>query len=330
MMAHILELQSVSRSYAMCEGILGRSVPVRAVDDVSLSVERGMTLGLVGESGSGKSTTGRIALGLEAPDGGKVTFQGKVLPQADTVPWRQMRARMQMIYQDPLAALDRRLPIIDQIREPLDVHRMGAEAERAEKAMAVLNAVGIRPDLAQRYPHELSGGQRQRAILARALVTEPDLLVCDEPVSALDVSIQAQVVNLLLDLQRDLGLSMLFISHDLKVVRHVSHRTAVMYLGRIVEIGETERLLSAPVHPYTEALVSAAPVPGKRSRPRVLLRGEPPNPAARPSGCAFHPRCPFARTECKIESPALESMPDGRLVACHIAHERIRPPEAAS
>lgn len=249
MMAHILELQSVSRSYAMCEGILGRSVPVRAVDDVSLSVERGMTLGLVGESGSGKSTTGRIALGLEAPDGGKVTFQGKVLPQADTVPWRQMRARMQMIYQDPLAALDRRLPIIDQIREPLDVHRMGAEAERAEKAMAVLNAVGIRPDLAQRYPHELSGGQRQRAILARALVTEPDLLVCDEPVSALDVSIQAQVVNLLLDLQRDLGLSMLFISHDLKVVRHVSHRTAVMYLGRIVEIGETERLLSAPVHP---------------------------------------------------------------------------------
>ncbi|QRM32794.1 ABC transporter ATP-binding protein [Microvirga sp. VF16] len=317
---NILELHGVSRSYAMRRGLFGHKIPIRAVDDVSLSVTEGRTLALVGESGSGKSTTGRIALGLERPNGGRVIFRGADLPPVDTLPWRRMRAQMQMIYQDPLAALDRRLAIVDQVQGPLDVHDVGSVSERRQKALAILDAVGLNASHASSLPHELSGGQRQRAVLARALVTEPLLLVCDEPVSALDVSIQAQVVNLLMDLQQDLGLSLLFISHDLKVVRHVSHDMAVMYLGRIVEYGETNLLLSQPAHPYTEALVSAVPAAGRRTRQRILLKGEPPNPAARPSGCTFHPRCPVARPVCASVCPPLATLPDGRKVACHAAH----------
>ncbi|MDQ0472661.1 ABC transporter ATP-binding protein [Labrys wisconsinensis] len=317
----LLELRDVSRRYAMRQGIFGRTASVGAVDGVSLSVERGLTLGLVGESGSGKSTTGRLALGLERPDGGDVLFRGAPLPTAGSARWRRLRADMQMIYQDPLGALDRRLSILEQVREPLDVHRIGDARGREAKALAVLDAVRLGADHGRRYPHELSGGQRQRAVLARALVTDPDLLVCDEPVSALDVSIQAQVVNLLLDIQQAAGLGLLFISHDLRVVRHVSHRLAVMYLGRIVEAGETDRVLSAPAHPYTEALVSAAPVPGRRAR-RIILDGDPPNPAARPPGCAFHPRCRAVRERCRVESPALLALADGRLAACHVAHEQ--------
>jgi peptide/nickel transport system ATP-binding protein len=318
----ILDLRDISRRYIMRQGFWGHLVPIRAVDGVSLKVEQGKTLGLVGESGSGKSTTGRLALGMEDPDGGSVHFRGQPLPPAGTSRWRRMRADMQMIFQDPLGALNRQLPILEQVREPLDIHRISTPPERTDKALAMLNAVGLSADLGQRFPHELSGGQRQRAVLARALVTNPDLLVCDEPVSALDVSIQAQVVNLLTSLQEEFGLSLLFISHDLKVVRHVSHHMAVMYLGQIVESGDTDLLLSAPAHPYTEALVSAAPVPGKRARRRIVLTGEPPNPAARPSGCAFHPRCPVARPQCKTESPALRQKADGRFVACHFAQEQ--------
>jgi len=317
----ILQVRDVSRRYVTRQGVLGRPVTVAAVDGVSLSVERGKTLGLVGESGSGKSTTGRLALGLEEPDDGDVAFEGAPLPPSNTPRWRRLRAQMQMIYQDPLGALDRRLPILDQVREPLDIHRIGGLGERADTARAMLKAVSLSAEYGHRFPHELSGGQRQRAVLARALVTRPDLLVCDEPVSALDVSIQAQVVNLLVDLQDEFGLSLLFISHDLKVVRHVSHHLAVMYLGRIVESGETDVVLSAPAHPYTEALVSAAPVPGRRARRHIVLTGEPPNPAARPSGCAFHPRCPVARPHCRSESPALRPLADGRFVACHVARE---------
>ncbi|WNJ87996.1 ABC transporter ATP-binding protein [Bosea sp. 685] len=326
----LLELRAVSRRYVMHRGWLGRSVAVHAVDGVSLSVEPGRTLGLVGESGSGKSTTGRLALGLEPPDAGDVLFKAAPLPKGDTAEWRRLRARMQMIYQDPLGALDRRLPILEQVREPLDVHGVGDPKEREPRALALLQSVGLRADQGARYPHELSGGQRQRAVIARALATKPDLLVCDEPVSALDVSIQAQVVNLLVDLQQELGLGLLFISHDLKVIRQVSHRVAVMYLGRIVEEGEADLLLAAPTHPYTEALVSAAPVPGRRGRPRIVLQGDPPNPAARPSGCAFHPRCHAARARCRIESPALLPMPDGRLTACHVAHDQAGFLKAAS
>ncbi|MGZ9724169.1 ABC transporter ATP-binding protein [Rhizobium miluonense] len=318
-----LELRDISRRYVTRQGLFGRPIEVSAVDAVSLVVPRGQTLGIVGESGSGKSTTGRVALGLEKPDGGEVLFQSKALPPINSSPWRRMRRRMQMIYQDPLGALDRQCTILRQIREPLDIHGVDDRSERDDRAYAILKAVGLNEAHGQRYPHELSGGQRQRAVLARALITRPELLVCDEPVSALDVSIQAQVVNLLVDLQEELNLSLLFISHDLKVVRHISHRMAVMYLGRIVESGDTDTLISAPAHPYTQALVSAVPVPGNHKRERVILSGEPPNPAARPSGCAFHPRCPVARSQCRSEAPSLQHHGEGHLIACHVANERL-------
>ncbi|RJT26312.1 ABC transporter ATP-binding protein [Mesorhizobium waimense] len=317
MTENIVELQAISKSYATRRGLFGRRVPVRAVDEVSLSLAKGQTLALVGESGSGKSTTGRVALGLERADTGCVLFRGTELPAADTRAWRRMRAQMQMIYQDPLAALDRRLTVLDQVREPLDIHEIGSASERNDKALAMLGAVGLNASHAGSLPSELSGGQRQRAVLARALIMRPELLICDEPVSALDVSIQAQVVNLLMDLQKEMHLSILFISHDLKVVRQISQRMAVMYLGRIVECGDTKDLLANPAHPYTKALVSAVPVAGGRTRERIILTGEPPNPAARPTGCAFHPRCPVARPQCASVSPAVTTLSNGRSVACH-------------
>ncbi|MBD9665463.1 ABC transporter ATP-binding protein [Variovorax sp. VRV01] len=324
MSEHILELNRVSRRYTPRKGLLGRGPTVHAVDEVSLAVRQGTTLGLVGESGSGKSTTGRMALGFEVPDEGEVRVRGQSLPRAGTLAWRRMRADMQMIYQDPLAALDRRLPVLEQVREPLDIHGVGDAQGRSDAALAMLGSVGLGADHGRRLPHELSGGQRQRVVLARALVTQPELLVCDEPVSALDVSIQAQVVNLLVDLQARLGLSILFISHDLRVVRHVSHRIAVMYLGRIVEQGDTDLILSAPAHPYTQALISAAPASGFRAK-RIALKGEPPSPTARPTGCAFHPRCPAARPQCGTERPVMREVSSGHHVACHLAIGEVEP-----
>lgn len=241
------------------------------------------------------------------------------MPAAGTPAWRAMRARMQLVFQDPLGAMDRRLTIAQQIEEPLIIHGIGDKAERADRVAALLVDVGLRADQAARHPHELSGGQRQRAVLARALATDPALLVCDEPVSALDVSIQAQVVNMLSDLQAARGIGMVFISHDLKVVRQVSHSVAVMYLGRIVEQGDPDALFADPVHPYTRALVSAIPVPGPRRMGRIVLTGDPPNPANRPTGCAFHPRCPVAVGRCAVDVPQLATMKDGRVVACHLA-----------
>jgi peptide/nickel transport system ATP-binding protein len=282
---------------------------VRAVDGVSLSVQRGRTLGIVGESGCGKSTTGRLALGLERPDTGTVRFEGSPLPPPGSRAWRRLRARMQLVPQDPLGALDRRLPIAAQIREPLDIHGIAGNVDD------LLRQVGLATSLGHRYPHALSGGQRQRAVLARALATAPSLLVLDEPVSALDVSIQAGIVNLLQDLQAQRGLAMLFISHDLKVVRQVSHEVAVMYLGRVVERGDPDAIFTRPAHPYSRALVSAIPV--LRPIERIVLPGDPPNPAARPSGCAFHPRCPLAMPRCRTEDPAPRILDDGRVVACH-------------
>ena len=316
----LLELRNVSRSFTSRRGLFGGGQAVRAVDTVSLSVPRGRTLGIVGESGCGKSTTGRLALGIDRPETGEVRFEGAPMPPPGSPAWRDLRARMQMVFQDPLGALDRRLPIETQIAEPLAIHGIGTKSERAGRVAALLRDVGLRHDHGRRHPHELSGGQRQRAILARALATEPALLVCDEPVSALDVSIQAQVINMLTDLQAARGIAMLFISHDLKVVRQVSHEVAVMYLGRVVERGDPDEIFAAPAHPYAQALVSAIPVPGPRLHPRIVLAGDPPNPADRPAGCAFHPRCPVAISRCRVDVPALAPMPDGRMVACHLVH----------
>ncbi|TPQ35886.1 peptide ABC transporter ATP-binding protein [Bradyrhizobium guangdongense] len=317
-MSALVRVSTVSRTYTMRAGLFGRTVDVHAVDGVSLSIPKGETLGLVGESGSGKSTTGRIVLGLEPPDRGEVRFDGAPIAKLATPQWRMQRARMQMIFQDPLGALDRRLPVAAQIREPLDIHGIGTPAEREARVRELLRSVELTEQHGIRYPGALSGGQRQRVVLARALATWPDFLVCDEPVSALDVSIQAQVVNLLTDLQAQLSLTMLFISHDLRVVRQISNFVAVMYLGRIVEYGSADDLFARPEHPYTQALVSASPAPGRRSAGRVVLSGDPPNPAARPAGCAFHPRCPRAIARCRNEVPQLASIAGDRQVACHL------------
>ena len=319
----ILEATDLRREYRVRSGngmFAAKSV-LRAVDGVSFRIDAGRTLGLVGESGCGKSTTGKLALGLIAPTSGGVRYQGAAMPPAGKPAWRALRARMQMVYQDPLGALDRRLPVGVQIMEPLAIHGATPPAERRDRALEVMQSVGLQTHQFERYPHELSGGQRQRVVLARALMTRPSLIVCDEPISALDVSIQAQVVNLLLDLQERLGIAYLFISHDLRVVRQVSHDVAVMYLGRIVEQGEAESLFARPAHPYTRALVSAIPTVGGAQRERLLLAGDPPNPVDVPAGCAFHTRCPFATAQCRSEAPALASMADGRLVACHRVHE---------
>jgi peptide/nickel transport system ATP-binding protein len=296
----------------------GARAVLKAVDGVSLSVGRGRTLGIVGESGSGKSTLGRLLLGMEAPSAGRVSFDGAPVEARQTGRWRKDRKRMQMIFQDALGALDRRLRIGEQIAEPLEIHALGDAAGRARKVAETLDAVGLGPQLAERYPHELSGGQRQRAVIARALVIEPDLIVCDEPISALDVSIQAQVVNLLAELQRRLGVAYVFISHDLKVVHHVADEIGVMYLGRIVEYGARERLFRAPAHPYTQALIAAVPRvdPGAPKEAR-LLAGDPPSPFAVPAGCRFHTRCPIARDICRTADPALAPLPGSHAVACH-------------
>ncbi|TBY76814.1 ABC transporter ATP-binding protein [Rhizobium leguminosarum] len=314
----LIEANDLVKTYTMRRGVFGKPSHVRAVDGVSLSVAPKTTLGIVGESGSGKSTMGRLLLGLEAPTEGSVRFDGEAMPALRTPRWRSLRARMQLVFQDPLAALDRRISIGAQIGEPLAIHAVGSEEGRRERVDELLVAVGLRRDQAERYPHELSGGQRQRVVIARAIATNPELLVCDEPVSALDVSIQAQVINLLRDLQEKRGIAMAFISHDLKVVRNIADRVAVMYLGRIVEEAASEDIFRSPLHPYTQALVSSVPVPGTALRDRIILQGEPPNPAARPAGCAFHPRCGHAIERCRVETPELVTIEAGRKAACHL------------
>jgi peptide/nickel transport system ATP-binding protein len=317
-MTPLIEARELVRVYQLRRGPLAAPTPVRAVDGVSLTVMPGETLGVVGESGSGKSTLGRMLLGIDPADSGDVRFEGRTTPPPRTAEWRALRAKMQLVYQDPLAALDRRLTIAAQIAEPLEIHRIGSREERAKRVAELMEAVGLRADQAGRFPHELSGGQRQRAVIARALASRPKLLVCDEPVSALDVSIQAQVVNMLRDLQEKNGIAMVFISHDLKVVRNVADRVAVMYLGRIVEEASSDVIFRSPRHPYTRALVSSVPIPGTPLEGRIILQGEPPNPAARPSGCAFHPRCALARDICRKTTPRLEQIEPGRMTACHV------------
>lgn len=324
-MTPLIEVHDLVRIYQIRRGLFGRPTPVRAVDGVSLSVMPGETLGIVGESGSGKSTLGRMLLGIDDAQEGSIRFQGRPMPARNTAEWRALRAKMQLVFQDPLAALDRRVTIAKQVAEPLEIHKLIPREHQAPRVTELMRAVGLRDDQADRYPHELSGGQRQRVVIARALASRPKLIVCDEPVSALDVSIQAQVVNMMRDLQEKNGIAMVFISHDLKVVRNIADRVAVMYLGRIVEEASSDAIFRAPQHPYTKALVSSVPVPGKRLEGRVILQGEPPNPANRPSGCAFHPRCPVARDICRSVVPELEDIGEGRSAACHVVAGETTP-----
>ncbi len=314
----LLRVDSLVKHFP-AEGLLGRGKPVRAVDGVSFEIGQGETLALVGESGSGKTTVGRTILRLTEPTSGTVTFEGQALFALDRAALRALRRRMQIVFQDPAGALNPRMRIGSAIAEGLEIHRLASGSEIPARVAALMQEVGLDPALAGRFPRELSGGQRQRVGIARALAVEPSFLVLDEPVSALDVSVQAQVINLLADLQQRRGLSYLFIAHDLAVVRQLAHRIAVMYLGKIVETGPAEALLGSPRHPYTRALLSAVPepVPG-RSITRILLPGDPPSPASPPSGCRFRTRCfhPRMDARCANEEPALREIAGAR-AACH-------------
>ncbi|GEB31906.1 MULTISPECIES: ABC transporter ATP-binding protein [Brevibacillus] len=320
MTEELLVVKNLKKYYPITGGVLGGEVGVvKAVDDVSFAVKRGETLGLVGESGCGKSTTGRSLLRLIEPTAGEITFDGVNVTALSTDEMRKMRRDMQIVFQDPFASLNPRHNIEKILEEPLVVHKIGTSSERKKRVQEMLEVVGLSSYHARRYPHQFSGGQRQRIGIARALMLNPKLIVADEPVSALDVSIQSQVLNLMQDLQKEMGLTYLFIAHDLSVVRHISDRVGVMYLGRIVELTTSGQLYSNPLHPYTKALLSAVPTPDPDDvRERVILQGDVPSPANPPSGCTFHTRCPHVTEECRSTRPAFQDVGDGHFVACHL------------
>ncbi|CDN51961.1 ABC transporter ATP-binding protein [Neorhizobium galegae] len=318
----LLEVRDLVKHFGAIRKVDGRDVgTVKAVDGISLTIARGETVGLVGESGCGKSTAGRAILQLHRPTSGAVLFEGRDLTRLSEREMRHMRRRMQMIFQDPYASLNPKMTVARIVGEPLVIHNLLPQKQRQARVVELLELVGLKADAVNRYAHEFSGGQRQRIGIARALAADPDLIVCDEPVSALDVSIQAQIVNLLEDLQKRLGVAYLFIAHDLSVVRHISNRVAVMYLGRIVEIAESDKLYEEPLHPYTRALLSAIPIPDpviEKQRKRIILSGDIPSPVNPPSGCRFRTRCPVAMEICAQVDPVCIEHRDGHRVACHL------------
>ena len=316
----LLTVQDLAKHFPVRQGLFGRQAgAVRAVDGISFSLLRAKTLSLVGESGSGKTTAGRSILRLIEPTAGRVLFDGIELGALDRGAMRRLRKRMQIIFQDPYGSLNPRMTVYSVLAEALRTHAIVPAADRRARVYELLGLVGLGPEAAGRYPHEFSGGQRQRIGIARALAVEPDLIIADEPVSALDVSIQAQILNLLMDLQEKLGLTYLFIGHDLSVVRHISDEVAVMYLGKIVESASVSGIFERPVHPYTKALLSAAPAPGaKAGHERILLGGDVPSPLDPPSGCRFHPRCPDAEARCAQHAPRFVEVAPGHRVACGV------------
>ena len=320
----LLRVENLTKHFPVTRGIIFQKQvgAVQAVDDISFEIKKGETFGLVGESGCGKSTTGRAILQLHKPTAGKVYFEDTELTTASPAVLRKMRRNMQIIFQDPYASLNPRMTVGSIIAEPLEIHNIGTSKERQERVQELLKLVGLNPYFVNRYPHEFSGGQRQRIGVARALALQPEFIVCDEPISALDVSIQAQVVNLLEELQDEFGLTYLFIAHDLSMVRHISDRVAVMYLGKVVELATRNELYEDPLHPYAKALLSAVPIPDpvmEEKRRRIILEGDVPSPINPPSGCRFHPRCPIAEDDCKQAIPEWREAKPGHWVACHLA-----------
>jgi peptide/nickel transport system ATP-binding protein len=314
----VLEARDLKKHFVTKKPLFGDPTVVRAVDGINLSISQGETFAIVGESGCGKSTLARLLVRLIEPSDGEVTYNGTVIGDLSDKALRALRAELQFIFQDPFSSLNPRMTVGALIEEPLRTHGLGTSDERRVAVARILTRVGLRPEHTDRYPHEFSGGQRQRIGIARALVTGPKLVIGDEPVSALDVSIQAQVINILEDLKDEFGLTLIIIAHDLAVIRHMADRVGVMYLGQIVEVGSADALFSSPAHPYTEALLAAIPIPAVGARKaHVAVEGDPPDPIAPPSGCRFHTRCPYAKAKCQAEEPDLRDIGDGRMVACH-------------
>ncbi len=319
----LVRVENLTKYFPIRSGILQRKVgDVKAVDDVSFDIRPGETLGMVGESGCGKTTVGRTILRIYHPTSGEVYFDGTPLSSLKDSHLRQMRRRMQMVFQDPFASLNPRLTAGEIVGEPLEIHALARGAEKQKRVAELFELVGLSKAFIKRYPHEFSGGQRQRIGLARALALTPEFIVCDEPIAALDVSIQAQIVNLMQELQKELKLTYLFIAHDLSMIKHISDRVLVMYVGKIMELTSRERLYESPLHPYTKALLSAVPIPDpvyEMRRKRIILSGDLPSPAQPPGGCRFHTRCLFAEQRCTLTEPPLREVRPGHLVACHFA-----------